>query len=214
MFHLIKKDLLVQKKSVLLSIVFILFFSLFFSKIGAPGLLIGVLGVTYLLALGSSAIDDKNNSDKMLISLPIKRNTIVLAKYLSVIVFAAFAILINLLIYLVVDILKLPLQPIPFSLTGMAGSIIVSVLYCSISFPVIFKYGFLKSRMINSLLFFLLIFGGSALISYMTENNPRFLFILSSLSNIEAIFVILLPTIFIFVLSYLLSLSFYKNREF
>lgn len=48
MYHLIKKDLLVQKKSVLLSIVFILFFSLFFSKIGAPGLLIGVLGVTYL----------------------------------------------------------------------------------------------------------------------------------------------------------------------
>lgn len=43
------------------------------SQIGPYGLVVNILAVTYMLVLGASAVEDKNNSDIMLVSLPIKK---------------------------------------------------------------------------------------------------------------------------------------------
>lgn len=161
MFHLIKKDLLIQKNSFLLSILLIIFFSLIFSNMGAAGLTMSVLAVTYLLTLGASAREEKNNSDKLLISLPLRRRTIVFSKYVSVLFFATYAILLNLVIYGIINILKLPLESIPITLQGVISAFIASLLYCSISFPLIFKVGYMKSRMMNLFLFLGIVFGAS-----------------------------------------------------
>ncbi|GIN92692.1 hypothetical protein J22TS1_37430 [Siminovitchia terrae] len=91
MYHLIKKDILMQKRALKLSILLMIFFSFTLSNLGAAGLTIGILAITYQLVLGASALEDKNNSDIILISLPIKRTTIVLSKYVSIYIYAAYA---------------------------------------------------------------------------------------------------------------------------
>ncbi|MDV2687075.1 ABC-2 transporter permease, partial [Alkalihalophilus lindianensis] len=89
---------------------------------------VGVLTVTYQLVLGACALEDKNNGDIILISLPIRRNTIVLSKYVSIYVYAAYATLGFYLTYLIINLLNLPLD-IPFNFTGFIGAIMAVTLF-------------------------------------------------------------------------------------
>ncbi|MBD8005080.1 ABC-2 transporter permease [Bacillus norwichensis] len=218
MYHLIKKDILMQKRALKLSVLLILFFSFTLSSLGAAGLTIGILAITYQLVLGASALEDKNNSDIILISLPIKKTTIVLSKYVSIYIYAAYATLGFYLINLIVNILKLPFA-IPFDLTVLISAMITVTIFCSISFPLIFKYGYLKSKMANLIIFFVFVFGGTGLVSYLSKNNKLMLsqdiitfFSDKSDTVVSMIFVVLL--ILIMICSYFISLNFYEKREF
>ncbi|MEQ2525283.1 ABC-2 transporter permease [Robertmurraya yapensis] len=218
MYHLIKKDILMQKRALKLSILLIIFFTFTLSNIGPAGLTIGVLAITYQLALGASALEDKNNSDIILISLPIKRTTIVLSKYVSIYFYAAYAILGFYLAYLIINLLNLRLD-IPFNFTGLIGAIIAVTLFCSISFPLIFKYGFLKAKMANLIIFFVFVFGGTGLVSYLSENNKLMLSqdlitFLKNRSDIEIFIILMVPLVLILICSYFVSLNFYRKREF
>ncbi len=53
------------------------------SKINA-GLVMGVVVFSYLIVQEASALEDISNSDVLLVSLPIKRTTIILPKYMSI----------------------------------------------------------------------------------------------------------------------------------
>lgn len=218
MYHLIKKDILMQKRALKLSILLIIFFTFTLSNIGPAGLTIGVLAITYQLALGASALEDKNNSDIILISLPIKRTTIVLSKYVSIYFYAAYAILGFYLAYLIINLLNLRLD-IPFNFTGLIGAIIAVTLFGSISFPLIFKYGFLKAKMANLIIFFVFVFGGTGLVSYLSENNKLMLSqdlitFLKNRSDIEIFIILMVPLVLILICSYFVSLNFYRKREF
>lgn len=217
MYHLIKKDLLMQKKSLKLSILLMAFFSITLSNIGHVGFLVSVLAITYQLALGASALEDKNNSDKILISLPIKKSTIVLSKYASIYVYAAFAILIYGVIYLIVKLVHAPLN-VSFTFIGIMGAVTAVTLFCSISFPLIFKYGYLKSKMANMVIFFVFIFGGSGLYKFANSGqvswNQRIIDFLSNASEPVAILLLLGLLLVILFLSYTVSLRFYTKREF
>lgn len=218
MYHLIKKDFLLQKKSLLIAVLLTIFFSFSFSEMGSAGLTLSVLAITYMLVLGASAIEDKTNSDKFLVSLPITRGKIVLAKYLSVYVFAAFAILLNGLInFILENFLRLPQGTIPLTADGILGSVVAVTLLCVISFPLIFKLGYIKSKTINFVLFFIVMFGGSSFIHKLSqtglfsENNLK---LVAESSRFAITAVILAATFIILLISCLVSLTFYKNREF
>jgi hypothetical protein len=213
MFHLIKKDFLIQKKNIILSIFVIVFFFISFPKINDISLMVSVFAITYMLTLGSCAVDEKNNSDKLLSSLPITKEKLILSKYLSVLVFAAYAVLINVVIYTTIKILNLPVNLMSISFNGLISSIIGSILYGSISLPLIFKLGYLKSRMVNLLLFFAIMFGGTAIIDKMVNKNDLSHIVLNQSYLILTIIIIFISVI-IFIVSYNISLYFYKNREF
>ncbi|WP_102275536.1 ABC-2 transporter permease [Cytobacillus massiliigabonensis] len=218
MYHLIKKDILMQKRALKLSVLLIIFFSITLSNIGPAGLIVGILAITYQLVLGASALEDKNNSDIILISLPIKKTTIVLSKYVSIYIYALFAAIGFYLIYLISNLLNLPLD-IPFNFSGLIAAIITVTLFCSISFPLIFKYGFLKSKMANLIIFFVFVFGGTGLVSYFSRNNKLMLSqelitFLSNSSDFQLFIILAAPLFLILICSYYLSLAFYRNREF
>ncbi|MGN7400277.1 ABC-2 transporter permease [Cytobacillus praedii] len=218
MYHLIKKDILMQKRALKLSVLLIIFFTFTLSNIGPAGLTIGVLAITYQLVLGASALEDKNNSDVILISIPIKRTTIVLSKYVSIYIYAAYAILGFYLISLIVNLLNLPLD-IPINLSGLILAIIAVTLFCSISFPLIFKYGFLKAKMANLIIFFVFVSGGTGLASYLSDNNnlklsQNIITFFSNRSDLVISMILMVPLILIIICSYLISLTFYRKREF
>lgn len=219
MYHLIKKDLLMQKRTLALSIIFIIFFTLTLSNIGPAGLTVSILGVTYMLALGASALEDKNNSDIILVSLPIKKNTIVFAKYLSIYVFVAYAALLNYFIYLLVDQLNLPINVLPFTFEGLIVAIVAVTLFCSITLPLIFKYGFIKSRMINLIFFFVFVSGGLTLVDNISQKETSVFFqriidFLSKYSDVQLMLLLMIPPTIILITSYFLSIFFYNKREF
>lgn len=216
MYHLIKKDFLIQKGSLKLTLLFMLILTIALNQLGAVGLMIGILAVTYQLVLGASAIEDQKNSEMMLVSLPIKRSTIVISKYFSVYVFTMFAMIGFYLIYLAVNLLPVPME-INFSIDALIGAVIAVTLWCSISFPLIFKFGYLKSKIANLIIFFIFVFGGTWLISFLSngqmdgEGIPA---IFAQQTDMTMLILIIVFAIFLLVASFGISLAFYKKREF
>lgn len=216
MYHLIKKDFLIQKGSLKLTLLFMLILTIALNQLGAVGLMIGILAVTYQLVLGASAIEDQKNSEMMLVSLPIKRSTIVISKYFSVYVFTMFAMIGFYLIYLAVNLLPVPME-INFSIDALIGAVIAVTLWCSISFPLIFKFGYLKSKIANLIIFFIFVFGGTWLISFLSngqmdgEGIPA---IFAQQTDMTMLILIIVFAILLLVASFGISLAFYKKREF
>ncbi|MFC0418228.1 ABC-2 transporter permease [Cytobacillus solani] len=106
-----------------------------------------------------------------------------------------------------------------FNFSGLIGAIITVTLFCSISFPLIFKYGFLKSKMANLIIFFVFVFGGTGLVSYLSKNNKLMLSqdivtFISNSSDIELLLILAVPLVLILICSYYISLAFYRKREF
>lgn len=218
MYPLIKKDILIQKKVVTLAIFMMLFFAVTLSSMGPGATIVGILTVTYMFVLGASAIEDKNKSDIILVSLPIKKQTIVLAKYLSVYVFATYAILLYAIIYFGVQLLHIPLE-MSLTQSGIISTLFIITVFFAISFPLIFKYGYLKAKTPNLILFFILVFGGTALVNNLDQLSS-WTFIQNTVTFLSErtetqLLLLLLPIAFvILVISYFISLRFYQEREF
>lgn len=218
MYPLIKKDILIQKKVVTLAIFMMFFFAVTLSSMGPGATIVGILTVTYMFVLGASAIEDKNKSDIILVSLPIKKQTIVLAKYLSVYVFATYAILLYAIIYFGVQLLHIPLE-MSLTQSGIISTLFIITVFFAISFPLIFKYGYLKAKTPNLILFFILVFGGTALVNNLDQLSS-WTFIQNTVTFLSErtetqLLLLLLPIAFvILVISYFISLRFYQEREF
>ncbi|NSL50813.1 ABC-2 transporter permease [Calidifontibacillus erzurumensis] len=215
MYHLIKKDLLIQKKNLFIVCLLIIFFLATLSNIGPAGFTISVLAISYSLLLCASQIDEKNNSDIVLISLPIKKQTIVLSKYISVYVYLLFAIVMNCLVYFLVKLLQIPLKYEWLTTEGIIGAIIGSTIFASISLPLIFKWGYIKSRFPNYIIFFIFIIGSVSVVNNMDYySKTKLMEFFIQQSKIELIGILVAITIVISIISYLISLEFYKNREY
>lgn len=217
MYYLIKKDFLIQKKSVWLAILFMLFFTItLINNLGYIGFSVSILAITYQLVTGASALE--MNGEVILGSLPIPKYKIVLAKYISVYIFAIYAILINGAIYGFIHLFQLPIH-FPFSSISILSSLaIVSVLF-AISFPFTFKLGYLKSKMPNMILFFAISFIGTPVIFHLMENDQssfrlKLMAFFSNGVTLEWIFYLLIPLLLLLIVSYFISLSFYKKKEF
>ncbi|MEJ9407074.1 ABC-2 transporter permease [Schinkia azotoformans] len=215
LYHLIKKDILIQKRNLLMACILIAFFIFTLSNIGMAGLSISILAVSYTLALGVSQIEDKNKSDLMLVSLPIKKSKIVLSKYISVYVFVLYAILVNYIFSFIIKIFELPIKFEWFTVDGILGAIISVTIFTSISLPLIFKWGYTKAKLPNYIIFFLFVIGAMSVISNLDYYSTTRIFeFFGQLSNSEMIVLILIPLVLIVTISYLLSLVFYSKREF
>src|SRR5665647_5605 len=93
MVNLVWKDLLILKRSLWLAPLYAFFAVFAFKAMPDGGLSAATVAVTYMLMFQAFTLDNKNNSEIMLNSLPLIRKDIVLAKYLSVFLYAAFGIL-------------------------------------------------------------------------------------------------------------------------
>jgi ABC-2 type transport system permease protein len=85
MLNLVFKDFIIQKKSVLFALLYIVFFMFAFQSIGQAMYPASVTAFSYILGMGAFALDDKNKTDVMFNCLPVKRSLLVTSKYVSVI---------------------------------------------------------------------------------------------------------------------------------
>lgn len=127
--------------------------------------------------------------------------------YDSVYVFALYAILINMGFIGLVRLFHLPIPVTPFSLEGVYWALMSITLFSAISFPLIFKWGYLKAKAVNYFLTFAFafIFGATPLLNRYFQGTPP---------SIQTKVSLTLGLILLLALSYLISLTFYKKREF
>jgi ABC-2 type transport system permease protein len=228
-FNLIWKDILILKHNLWFAALYG-FVALFaFSTFKNGALSAALVGVSYTLITQACAQDDKNKSEIMVISLPILRREVVLAKYLSTILFAIIGLLSYFLALIAVTLLGIPIYVQKITLAGLVGPFFALVLLVSIYFPIYFKLGYLRSRMVGMFLFFACFFfiplsvnlstdffarKHNVLIQSIATALKRFGEWLPSQTDWQIFSYLFALVLIMITLSTGLSLKFYAHREF
>lgn len=203
MIGLILKDFINLKKQ-LKYIMFVVLFYLFFSKMTDNISMFGAMAmiVFAMLPITALSFDEKANWDKYGLTMPVSRTKMVLSKYILGIISSIFALILN--------FIGQTLLGAEINKEIMIAALItfaLSLLFISLLLPVVFKLGVEKGR----LLMFVVLMAPTMLIllfkDYITK--PIFEEIFKN-----AFYIIPIVVIVIFVLSIMLSISIYKNKEF
>lgn len=227
--NLIWKDILILKRNLWIAALYG-FVALFaFSTFQNGALSAALVGVAYTLINQACALDDKNKSEILMISLPLLRRDIVLAKYLSTFLYAIMALLSFVLAQSVVTILGIPVYVEKITIPGISGALFALILLVSIYFPIYFELGYLRSRWVGMFLFLACFFivplvAGLSVHSQGGEQGVLLQTIASTLKRIAewlqsqadwkiACYMLVLDLIMIGI-SAGISLKFYAHREF
>lgn len=192
------------KKTIMILLAFLMIFSIVNKNFSFASALIVVVSV--MMVMTGFAYDDMAKWDGYVLSMPLKKNKIVLCKYILSILLAALGSLVSIILGYFMDIITNN----NFSyedLLGIGVSVEAALILVSILIPLIYKFGVEKSRYILMMIFLLptiiaLVFGSNS-ISMPSEDE---IIILLKASPII--------TVLIFIMSYLISSSIYESKEF
>lgn len=175
MRHLIKKELIVQKKMLW----FGLFYSIFLFLAFANPVLqeftysMAAFGIGYITIIGVAQAEDKNNSDIIINSLPLTRRDVVSAKYLSVLTFTCIALIIVALIGMIFHFLVPYFNYRLMNFLDVYTTFASISLLAAISLPIYFKTSAQWTRAFNVVLFLVIFFAPAQLIRYFVQNDQR-----------------------------------------
>ncbi|ENH96101.1 hypothetical protein J416_12497 [Gracilibacillus halophilus YIM-C55.5] len=157
MFNLIKRDVILQKRLLLTFIPFIAFFIIMDSH---PVLTFLVASI--FIPFNGFAYDKQAETNILLNSLPYTRKEIIASRYLGAIIYMVLTIGVTSLAFLMMNI--------PFTLTDIAISSGLFLLFAALTFPLfyIFKSGHITTVVLFS---FILLAGiGPPIVSFLAEN--------------------------------------------
>jgi ABC-2 type transport system permease protein len=219
MFNLILKDILLQKKMIALILLYGIIFVFAFQNSEIAGFVAVVMAVTYALINTVASIEDKNKADIILNSLPIQRGKLILAKYISILVYMFMGVLSYIVATNLIKVFGFPIKVFPITIEAVMGAVIGVILMNSIYLPVFFKFGYTKSRIVSFILFFGMFFGIPAGIGYIKSNQNMSwikdaLEFLINRSDMQIAMLTISLMFLILLCSYMVSLRIYKNREF
>lgn len=222
MYRLILKDFLIQKKILIFAFLYTLFSIYAFQDLmrndGAVYLLAPV-AVIYILVNGACQLDEKSSADTVINSLPVNRTEVVVSKYLSIFLFAIYGIVCSTALGLLGRYVGFPRVGRIIKIEDIAVVVGTGMLFASIFYPLYFKFGMIKMKMANIVLFMIFLFlpgqiaeyiakhPESAVVRYFNSlaiNNP--LWMLQTLVFIFACIIMLI--------SILASIHIYKRRDF
>ena len=221
MILLLKKDLLIQKKSFLFLFLYGIFMFIIFNNPVFVDMIyiMGMIIAVYFFLVTASMEDEKNKSEIILNSLPLYRSQLVLAKYLSVFAY----ILIGAVFFGVVGLLfQLPTIPFtPRLLNAMdllAAGLLVSI-YVSIYFPLYFRFGASALRLFSVIFFLIFFFMPRYLVDlyFAYEETEAVRFLKNSFleqSPLAPAAVVIVITLMLLTVSFLISRQIYLRKEF
>lgn len=218
MLSLIVKDLLVQRKQIALSFFYILLIILTFQNGEVGTFTAAISAFTYMLVTYSCASEEKNRTDVMINSLPVRRVHIVAMKYLSVIIFFLVGSVAYMLFTSIIKNTGIGIRIYMLTIEGFFGGFFSVSLMAGIYFPIYFKVGYMKSRIINLILFFGAFVGITYIVKYIQAIDSDFfnkvLMNISVFQNNTVIALVLSALIAIFLtVSYGISVKIYVSRD-
>ncbi|NMM64768.1 ABC-2 transporter permease [Clostridium sp. P21] len=213
MLNLILKDVLIQKKYLLVSVLYALFFTLCFKS--NPSMAFGMIPmmIAYILIAGACGFDDKNKCEIMLNSLPIDRTNLVISKYLSTILFIFIGIALAFTFSTILNFSGFIHMDRLMNLEDVFGATIGTLIMSCLYFPLYFKFGNQKARYVLAGIF-MFIFAISIFLTNKIAKAPiSFMAYLNNQPDwLIATFIAIIAAI-LFLISILLSIKFYINKD-
>lgn len=203
MMGLILKDLYNLKKQSKFYFILLVFYFLIGmanNSISMFGTMLCVLAA--MLPVTAMAYDEKNNWDRYALTMPLSRKDMVLSRYILGLIFSFIAFMISIAssFFLIKD-------SFVESITMNLGALSFVWILMSIIFPIIFKFGIEKGR----ILLMMILFAPSMIVLFLSNYGIQ-------LPDEETIkpYLYYLPIviIIIFILSLFISISIYNKKEF
>lgn len=203
MIGLILKDLMNLKKQFKV-FGFIIIFYFIFSMATKNNSMFGTMVtlVFAMLPITALAFDEKANWDKYALTMPVSRSEIVMSKYILGIISSLFATLLNFIAQIL-----LGTKINDDSLIAIFAIFSVSLVFFSLLLPIMFKFGVEKGRMLMLVVLML-----PTLLVLLLKNYLN-ITLTQDLLN-KMMYGLPLLAIALIILSMLLSIIIYKNKEF
>ncbi|KOA21400.1 hypothetical protein CLHOM_00710 [Clostridium homopropionicum DSM 5847] len=216
MLNLIKKDFALTfnfKTLFIFTLYFIFLITIADALPSDNKYILTITTIAYFISTESFIYDDKTKGEYIINSLPLTRKEVVLSKYLSIGIYIIVALFFTSLLGGIIASLKIFSGLTFINLRVIKLVLIATIAMVSISFPLLFKYNYRKTKVINILLylgFYTLIntasniIGSDFVITYKA-------FLDDNLFKTKLI--CLLGIIFILIISITISLKFYENKD-
>ena len=219
MLNLILKDMLAVKRTLPLAFLYGLFLVVGFQRLQDAAYVSAIVAAAYILMMRAASHDGTNQCEIMLLSLPICRRDIVLAKYLSVPMYGLVGTGVYSLLGLVAKVSGLTVVIAPIGPAGILACLAILLIMSSIYYPVFFKWGYIKSSAFNTAIFLVFFFGPIFILGSIRKNRswPLIQAMIKSIAGLPPLTVgslLLLAALGLAAASYMLSVALFKQREF
>lgn len=213
MISLIMKDIFIQKRSVISMLVFIGIFLLIDSNnpLVSSYYFLSV-SLAYVFSTGSFAYEEKNKCDLVTSSLPITRKEIVLSKYIGILIFAILSLIGTSILGIVFSLTNIGGFKIQYvTLTEIKSIIFSCIVLSSIMLPIYFKFGYLKGKIVNIVVYlsFFIVSMFVITCSEFKQIKNILNFINSSTGNMLMLVIVVIT----YVLSMYISITTYSNKD-
>lgn len=213
MLSLIKKDIALEKSNIFFMIAFLIV--VIFAMESFPNstkCFLYMTTIVFSLSITTFAYDEKSKGEYVINSLPVSKKEIVYAKYVSVLIYTVFVIILTALISMILNLPSMPHHMDFISLNAVKTSFIAIMLMSAFSFPFFFEYGYVKGRIISTAIYFL-IFLCTLILTL--DSDKTFLktadFILKAGVIRDLLFIFMAAAIFI--ISMIISVFLYEKRD-
>lgn len=153
---LIRKDWLLMSRQLKLMLVYILVFTVIFSlALKESNALVSFFSVLmFLMAINCFAYDEQVNFDKLIAASPVSIRNVVLARYAAALLVGIGGSAALTLVNFIVMMYHNPGETTPQdALLTFVGGVAAALLLVSVMFPIFYKFGVNKSRLIILLVF-------------------------------------------------------------
>ncbi|SDL54086.1 ABC-2 transporter permease [Paenibacillus jilunlii] len=207
-FYLIRKDFILTRKYLLLLL-------LFYMVIGYSNLesyIVSALFPSMLMLMNACSLDVQHNNQRFLVSLPLPRHQLVLAKYLSLLPYAAISLTCTLLIYLAGVATGRTIEPIAWR--ELLLVIACFPLLASFYFPLYYWLGQKGMQIVNMIFMMLVMIGYPAIPSVNKKFPGLFDWINSATTDNILLWAIGgMAYLFFIYCSYLISLRVFVKKD-
>ena len=210
MIGLIKKDLAMIKGNFkFLAIFIILYFIL--GLMGKMDISFILPFMSVIIMISTFSYDNYNKWDAYVITLPNGRKNSIKSKYVATILLVLILTIVTVLLSFIITYCRYHILDYEEILSLTTGSIFGTLLVLSFMYPIIYKFGVEKARIVICSLVFGIVILGSFIIKYIDLTG-----IIKMLNLMQDywIIVILLFSILLVYASYRLSLKIYLKKEF
>lgn len=203
MFNLMKKDFILQKRLLIVYIILLIFylradFSIVFS----------VVMISSLFVMNSHYYDEKDKANILLNSLPYTKKEIVSSKYIEALLSAVIVILIYFIGQYIVD------SSLVFSFKQIIPCFLGTMLFTASYLPFFYKFTQQYLLVAFSALVVIGIITARPIQEFVMANFAETIQLLQNLATIQLYGIMTILVIFIYVISWLLSIKIYSNKAF
>lgn len=205
---LILKDLFILKQNYKTFFVLIIFFILAMFQNSSAASFTSVINAVFTMMITTTiSYDNLAKWDKYALTMPITRKEMVLSKYICSIIFNLIGLVLGIVIVFVMGIVRNNLNITEIFISAISSAIVM-IIFISLMFPLVYKFGVEKFRIFLILIFMIPVF---------------FILALRNMTNVGELIdkwliyiIISVPIIAVigFVLSYFISIKIYENKEF